>query len=99
MSSYDSQANRQFLKSHGLMDGIARRDDRNRYDQSGIHKRNARLGRIRARLALNSMGIVDSPLPVALPPTLYARFGDLIFLLFLVTAVALAFVLGRKTDA
>jgi IS5 family transposase len=47
---YDSNANRQFLKSHGLLDGIARKDDRLRYDQSEIHKRNARLSRVRSRV-------------------------------------------------
>jgi apolipoprotein N-acyltransferase len=34
---------------------------------------------------------VDATLPVALPPTPYARFGDLIFLLFLVTAAFASF--------
>ena len=43
-------------------------------------------GRVRAELGLNRLGIVDATLPAALRPTLYARFGDLIFLLFLVTA-------------
>lgn len=43
-------------------------------------------GRVRASLGLNRLGIVDSPLPAALRPTPYARFGDLIFLLLLVTA-------------
>ncbi len=53
------------------------------------------VGRIRAQQPLNTMGVVDSPLPVALPLTLYARFGDLVFLLFLVTAAFAAFVLAR----
>jgi apolipoprotein N-acyltransferase len=53
------------------------------------------VGRIRAQQPLNTMGVVDSPLPVALPPPLYARFGDLVFLLFLVTAAFAAFVLAR----
>ena len=57
------------------------------------------VGRVRVSLALDSMGVVDSPLPVALPPTLYARFGDLMFLLFLVTSAITAFVLGRKAGA
>jgi apolipoprotein N-acyltransferase len=43
-------------------------------------------GRVRAQLGLGKMGVVDAPLPQALAPTLYARFGDLIFLLLLVTA-------------
>ncbi len=53
-------------------------------------------GRVRTKLELNKLGVVDSPLPGALPATLYARFGDLVFLAFLVTAVFGAFVLGRR---
>jgi apolipoprotein N-acyltransferase len=52
-------------------------------------------GRVRAELGLNRLGIVDSALPVALPPTPYARFGDLIFLLFLVTAAFASFLRNR----
>jgi apolipoprotein N-acyltransferase len=48
-------------------------------------------GRVRSFLGLNRLGVVDSALPVALPPTPYARFGDLIFLLFLVTAAFASF--------
>lgn len=32
-------------------------------------------GRVRARLALGETGVVDAPLPLALPPTLYSRYG------------------------
>ena len=53
-------------------------------------------GRVRAQLGLNRMGIVDAALPLALAPPLYARFGDLAFLLLLVTAAFAAFVLGRR---
>jgi apolipoprotein N-acyltransferase len=56
-------------------------------------------GRVRSMLPLNHMGVVDARLPVALAPTAYARFGDLVFLLFLVTAVIAAFVLGRRPSA
>jgi apolipoprotein N-acyltransferase len=52
-------------------------------------------GRVRAQLGLNNMGIIDAPLPQALTPPLYARVGDLIFLLLLVTGAFAAFVLGR----
>jgi apolipoprotein N-acyltransferase len=48
-------------------------------------------GRVRTSLGLNRLGEVDATLPVALPPTPYARFGDLIFLLFLVTAAFASF--------
>jgi apolipoprotein N-acyltransferase len=54
------------------------------------------LGRVRAELPLNQMGVVDSPLPAALPPTPYARFGDLVFLGLLVTAAFGSFVLARR---
>jgi apolipoprotein N-acyltransferase len=38
-------------------------------------------GRLRMSLALGSTGVLDGPLPAALPPTPYARYGDFIFLL------------------
>ena len=53
-------------------------------------------GRIQAQRGLNSMGTVDSPLPRALAPTLYGRFGDLIFWGLLVSAVFAAFTLRRR---
>jgi apolipoprotein N-acyltransferase len=40
-------------------------------------------GRVRASLGLLEHGIVDAPLPVALAPTFYARFGDLPVLVLL----------------
>ena len=33
-------------------------------------------GRLRGSLALGEIGVLDSPLPQALPATIYARFGD-----------------------
>ncbi len=45
------------------------------------------LGRVRAKRDLNEMGIVDAVLPKAFTPPLYARFGDLIFLIFLGIAI------------
>jgi apolipoprotein N-acyltransferase len=53
-------------------------------------------GRVRALAGLNKMGVIDAPLPRALAPPLYARFGDLVFLLLLVTAALAAFVLSRR---
>ncbi len=47
-------------------------------------------GRVRQSLGLGLAGIVDGSLPPALPPTLYARFGDWIFLLLLVVAGCVA---------
>ena len=40
-------------------------------------------GRVIASLGLGRMGVVNGDLPVALPPTPYARFGDLIFAVLL----------------
>lgn len=54
------------------------------------------LGRIDAKLELGRMGVVDARLPAALPPTLYARIGDLVFFLFLVTAAFAGFLLARR---
>jgi apolipoprotein N-acyltransferase len=42
------------------------------------------------------MGVLDAQLPKAASLSPYARFGDLTFLLLLMAATALAFVLGRK---
>jgi apolipoprotein N-acyltransferase len=49
-------------------------------------------GRILSMLALNARGVIDSPVPAALPATPYARFGDWTFvavLLVLVVATAI----------
>jgi apolipoprotein N-acyltransferase len=54
------------------------------------------VGRLRAPLPLGQSGVVDARLPAALPQTLYSRFGDLLFLLLLVTGAFAAFVLARK---
>jgi apolipoprotein N-acyltransferase len=35
------------------------------------------LGRIVARLGLGQEGVLDSALPSAIPPTIYARSGDI----------------------
>jgi apolipoprotein N-acyltransferase len=49
-------------------------------------------GRISAALPLNEAGFLDAALPAALPPTLYARTGDLpsILAVFLATGAAMA---------
>jgi len=53
-------------------------------------------GRVTAQLGLGKMGVLDAQLPKAASLSPYARFGDLTFLLLLMAATALAFVLGRK---
>jgi apolipoprotein N-acyltransferase len=47
-------------------------------------------GRILARLGLNVRGIIDVALPTALPPPLYARLGDTIFLMLWLIGTAVA---------
>lgn len=46
-------------------------------------------GRVIAQLALGHEGVLDSPLPAALPLTPYARLGDLSLLILLVSVVGL----------
>ena len=47
-------------------------------------------GRVTARLDLDVRGVVDVELPAALPPPLYARLGDFIFLAMWLVAAAFA---------
>jgi len=52
------------------------------------------LGRVQDRLDIGRRGVIDADLPTARPPTLYARFGDLIFFTLLAfSAIALG---GRR---
>jgi apolipoprotein N-acyltransferase len=53
-------------------------------------------GRQIATLDLDLSGVVDAPLPQALTPTLYARFGDLGFLLLLILCAAAAWIAPPK---
>jgi len=48
-------------------------------------------GRIRARLPLGMRGVIDADLPTALPPTLFARFGNVILLLFFAMCIVVVF--------
>lgn len=52
-------------------------------------------GRVVNRLDLNVRGVIDAPLPKAGNPTLYGRYGDAIFVLFLVLLGATAVILAR----
>jgi apolipoprotein N-acyltransferase len=52
------------------------------------------LGRIVARLDLGVEGVLDSSLPSAIPPTIYARYGDVPAVLLVMTA--LIFVVRRR---
>jgi len=53
-------------------------------------------GRITGSLGLNRIGVVDAPLPVALKPTFYGRFGDLVFLVMLILGAAAALMVSRR---
>jgi apolipoprotein N-acyltransferase len=53
------------------------------------------LGRFVARLGLGVEGVLDSGLPAANPPTVYARLGDAP--IAVIIAVALIFVVLRRT--
>ena len=55
------------------------------------------LGRIIARLDLGVEGVLDARLPAALPPTVYARFGDAPAAALVVFGIAMALLRrGRK---
>ena len=54
------------------------------------------LGRTKATLPLNEMGALDAPLPAAIAPTPYARFGDAGFWLLLVASGLTGVALRRK---
>ncbi len=53
-------------------------------------------GRVRARLGLGQEGVIDGPLPAALAPTLFARWGNLATLLLLLSSTSLAYLLRRR---
>ena len=54
-------------------------------------------GRVRGRLALGTANVLDAALPVALPPTPYARFGDILFAaLWGISAIVLVLALVRR---
>src|SRR6202011_920781 len=52
------------------------------------------LGRIVARLGLGVEGVLDSTLPAAIAPTVYARFGGVPVVV--IVAIALIFVVRRR---
>ncbi len=56
-------------------------------------------GRILASLPLNTQGALDVRLPPALPPTLYARTGDLPVLIVVLLVTGGAVLVGRRRNA
>jgi apolipoprotein N-acyltransferase len=57
-------------------------------------------GRIRAALDLGRRGVLDAALPLALPATVYNRFGDIPFtILFCLTLICAVLFRGSRVDA
>jgi apolipoprotein N-acyltransferase len=54
------------------------------------------VGRVRSRLGLGRMGVLDAGLPTALAPSLYSRLDGLVFAGLLLIAAAAAFLLARR---
>lgn len=52
-------------------------------------------GRTLRMLPLLEKGVIDSPLPVAIPPTPYARFGDFWLLMLIICVVSGTFLAGN----
>ncbi len=52
-------------------------------------------GRLRSRLDLNQIGVLDSPLPTALPPTFYERARDAVFWTMLLALLAVSAIISR----
>jgi apolipoprotein N-acyltransferase len=52
------------------------------------------VGRVVARLGLGLEGVLDSGLPSSIPPTIYARIGDMPAAIFV--AIAFIFVIRRR---
>ena len=48
-------------------------------------------GRVRSRLELGARGVLDGPLPVALPATPFSRFGETIFFTLILLCLSAAF--------
>ena len=54
-------------------------------------------GRYLHRLPLMEQGVIDSPLPAAVSPTPYARFGDWILLVLLTAVFGISFLANKTT--
>ena len=53
-------------------------------------------GRLLHSIPLGQMGVIDAHLPLAAPPTMFARFGNLLSFAFALLLVAAAIAVGRK---
>jgi apolipoprotein N-acyltransferase len=54
------------------------------------------LGRVVASLGMGKMGVVDAPLPAALPVTVFHRFGDAAYWLFVLVCLGLGLFARRR---
>ncbi|HEY5210852.1 MAG TPA: apolipoprotein N-acyltransferase [Stellaceae bacterium] len=52
-------------------------------------------GRVLNRLNLDAIGVIDVPLPVALPPTIYSIIGDISFGLLLIAEIIITVAIGK----
>ncbi|WP_299566607.1 apolipoprotein N-acyltransferase [uncultured Sulfitobacter sp.] len=55
-------------------------------------------GRIVSRLEMDETGVLDTPLPAALPPTPFSKYGQMTFLLILAACLASAIGLNFRKD-
>lgn len=55
-------------------------------------------GRLLQSLGMNVRGVIDSPLPQALPPPIYARRGDLVFWILIAALAAAVILLPRGAN-
>jgi apolipoprotein N-acyltransferase len=55
-------------------------------------------GRVLASLALGHEGVLDAALPQALPPTPFARFGNVMLLVLLAAAAGTIAILHRRRE-
>ncbi len=53
-------------------------------------------GRVMSRLDLDAIGVLDVPLPAALPVTIYSRIGDTTFSVLLIIELIISMVLGYR---
>ncbi len=55
-------------------------------------------GRVLNRLDLDAIGVIDVPLPAALPPTIYSRIGDMSFVVLLVMEFIVILIIGYRNS-
>jgi apolipoprotein N-acyltransferase len=56
-------------------------------------------GRVISRLDLDAIGVLDIPLPAALPPTVYSRIGDINFMVLLLVELIVSVAMINRRRA